>query len=187
MSFKAIPVFKKHGIDVTKIKKSYDPDSGTTEITVTIDAKTAKKIGSELEKLDTVGERYGGYIQESNERVVKESTKNVLNENEMAMSTLILIPALAGVLGLGIGNLLGQAYYEDKSLVQQVKDWWKSKKDNKAMAKIADRLKDDPEVQSFIKSPNKRGWQKMLASKLTPDEQKYVRSIYRTRFKSGQE
>ena len=65
MSFKAIPVFKKHGIDVTKIKKSYDPDSGTTEITVSMDAKTAEKIGRELEKLDTVGERYGGYIQES--------------------------------------------------------------------------------------------------------------------------
>lgn len=65
MSFKAIPVFKKHGIDVTKIKKSYDPDSGTTEITTSMDAKTAEKIGRELEKLDTVGERFGGYIQES--------------------------------------------------------------------------------------------------------------------------
>ena len=119
--------------------------------------------------------------------LINEEIKNVLNENEMAMSMSILIPALAGVLGLGVGNLIGQAYYEDKSLVQQVKDWWKSKKDNKAMTKIADRLKDDPEVQSFINKPNKRGWQKMLASKLTPEEQKYVRSIYRTRFKSGQE
>ena len=72
MSFKAIPVFKKHGIDVTKIKKSYDPDSGTTEITVSMDAKTAEKIGRELEKLDTVGERYGGYIQESKTRSLKE-------------------------------------------------------------------------------------------------------------------
>ena len=65
MSFTAIPVFKKHGIDVTKIKKSYDPDSGTTEITVSMDAKTAEKIGRELEKLDKVGESFGGYIQES--------------------------------------------------------------------------------------------------------------------------
>jgi len=119
--------------------------------------------------------------------LINEEIKNVLNENEMSMSMSILIPALAGVLGLGVGNLIGQAYYEDKSLVQQVKDWWKSKKDNKAMTKIADRLKDDPEVQSFINKPNKRGWQKMLASKLTPEEQKYVRSIYRSRFKSGQE
>jgi len=119
--------------------------------------------------------------------LIKEEIKNVLNENEMVMSTLILIPALAGVLGFGVGSLIGKALVADKSLVQQVKDWWKSKKDNKAMTKIADRLKDDPEVQSFIKSPNKRGWQKMLASKLTPEEQKYVRSIYRTRFKSGQE
>jgi hypothetical protein len=119
--------------------------------------------------------------------LINEEIKNVLNENEMAMSMSILIPALAGVLGLGVGNLIGQAYYEDKSLVQQVKDWWKSKKDNKAMTKIADRLKDDPEVQSFINKPNKRGWQKMLAAKLTPEEQKYVRSIYRSRFKSGQE
>ena len=115
--------------------------------------------------------------------IIKEEIKKVLNENEIAMSTLTLLPALSAVLGLGIGSLIGQAYYEDKSLVQQVKDWWKSKKDNEAMTKIADRLKDDPEVQAFIKSPNKRGWQKMLASKLTPEEQKYVRSIYRTRFK----
>lgn len=115
--------------------------------------------------------------------LIREEIKNILNENEMAMSMQILIPALGAVLGLGIGNLIGQAYYEDKSIAQLVKDWWKSKKDNKAMTKIADRIKDDPEVQSFIKSPNKRGWQKMLASKLTPEEQKYVRSIYRTRFK----
>ena len=86
--------------------------------------------------------------------IIKEEIKSVLNENEMAMSTLILIPALAGVLGLGVGSLIGQAYIEDKSLVQLVKDWWKSKKDNEAMTKIADRLKDDPEVQSFIKNPN---------------------------------
>ena len=116
--------------------------------------------------------------------IIKEEIKKVLNENEIAMSTLTLLPALGAMFGFGIGSLIGQAYLEDKSLVQQVKDWWKSKKDNKAMTKIADRLKDDPEVQSFIKSPNKRGWQKMLASKLTPEEQKYVRSIYRTRFKS---
>lgn len=115
--------------------------------------------------------------------LIKEEIKKVLNENEMIMSTSILLPAIGAVLGLGIGNLIGRAYLEDKSLVQQVKDWWKSKKDNEAMTKIADRLKDDPEVQSFIKSPNKRGWQKMLASKLTPEEQKYVRTIYRTRFK----
>jgi hypothetical protein len=119
--------------------------------------------------------------------LIKEEIKNVLNENEIAMATQILLPALGAVLGLGIGQLIGQAYYEDKSLVQQVKDWWKSKKDNKAMTKIADRLKDDPEVQSFINKPNKRGWQKMLATKLTPEEQKYVRSIYRSRFKSGLE
>jgi hypothetical protein len=79
MSFKAIPVFKKHGIDVTKIKKSYDPDSGTTEITVTMDAKTAKKIGSELEKLDTVGERYGGYIQESNIELIGPNIDELLD------------------------------------------------------------------------------------------------------------
>ena len=82
MSFKAIPVFKKHGIDVTKIKKSYDPDSGTTEITVSMDAKTAEKIGRELEKLDKVGESFGGYIQEGKTRTLKEEV-NSTNPTEI--------------------------------------------------------------------------------------------------------
>jgi hypothetical protein len=80
--------------------------------------------------------------------------------------------------------LISKALLDDKPIIQQVKDWWQSKQDNKTMNKIANRIKDDPEVQEFLKNPNKKGWQKMLASKLTADEQQYVRSIYRSRIKS---
>ena len=62
MSRVAVPIFKKYGIDTAKLK-SYDPDSGTTEITVTIDDKIAEKIGNELEAHPRAQDEYGGYFE----------------------------------------------------------------------------------------------------------------------------
>jgi len=114
----------------------------------------------------------------------EDEIQKELNESVETMSAVAytLLPALGALVGFPLGRLIGMALYNDKSAIQQVKDWWQSKKDNKAMNKIAARIKDDPEVVQFLENPRRRGWQKMLASKLTPEEQQYVRSIYKSRF-----
>ena len=118
-------------------------------------------------------------------QIIKEEVQKELNESaEVMNATSIILPALGVLAGIPLGVLAGKAFLHDEPIIQQIKDWWQSKQDNKAMNKIANRIKDDPEVVAFLKNPNKRGWQKMLASKLTDDEQQYVRSIYKNRIKS---
>lgn len=122
--------------------------------------------------------------------LIREEIQKELNESaEMIDATALLFPALGALFGISVATLVNYAggvdiFSDDnRTVLQKLKDWWKSKKDNRVMNKIADRIKDDPEVQEFLKKPNKDGWQKMLASKLTPQEQQYITKLYRTRFK----
>lgn len=125
-------------------------------------------------------------IKEEVRRALKENkTKTQLNEdtNAAMMMLAALLPVMGVAAGARIGTYLGSiSDYDDRGIVDRVKDWWKGLKNDRILNKIADRIKDDPEVQQFVKNPRKKGWQKMLASKLTPEEQKYVTSLFRSRF-----
>lgn len=127
-------------------------------------------------------------IREEIQKVFDEQRKSQLDEAfELTPVAMLLLPFLAAKLGSDLGMLIAVATDADVNIIQSIKDWWKSRKDDKAMNKIADRLKNDPEVQYFVdpKNQNKRGWRKMLATKLTPQEQEYIKSLYKSRFKNN--
>jgi hypothetical protein len=111
-----------------------------------------------------------------NESVVKE---NILNEDLDALG--LLIPALGALIGGGLAQLY--PYFTGRpNIYNNIKDWWNSKKDNSEMNKIANRIKNDPDVQEFLKKKNKSGWKEMLKKKLTGSELNYLNKIYRSRF-----
>jgi flagellar biosynthesis chaperone FliJ len=113
-----------------------------------------------------------------NESVVNE---NILNEDLDALG--LLIPALGAVIGGGLAQLY--PYFTGRpNIYSNIKDWWNSKKDNSEMNKIANRIKNDPDVQEFLKKKNKSGWKEMLKKKLTGSELNYINKIYRSRFNS---
>jgi hypothetical protein len=117
--------------------------------------------------------------------------KNKINESMATeIAAIILIPALfsgmtAGAIHTIAGVVDAISWGSDKvsDLVYDAQAWWKDHKDNQPINAIIKRIKKDPEVQDFIKNPNKKGWQKMLASKLTPEEQQYITKLYKARFK----
>ena len=117
--------------------------------------------------------------------------KKELNESlATEIAAIILIPALFSAMTAGaihtiasVADVISWGSDKVSDLAYDIQAWWKKNKNNQPINAIIKRIKNDPEVQEFIKDPNKKGWQKMLASKLTPEEQKYIRSIYRTRFK----
>jgi hypothetical protein len=112
------------------------------------------------------------------ESVVNE---NILNEDLDALG--LLIPALGAVIGGGLAQLY--PYFTGRpNIYSNIKDWWNSKKDNSEMNKIANRIKNDPDVQEFLKKKNKSGWKEMLKKKLTGSELNYINKIYRSRFNS---
>ena len=117
------------------------------------------------------------------QRIIKEEVDNVLMEGLLDSMPLMLSPIGQQ---MGLTSLLGRVLDfsdDDRSLKQRIEAWWQSRKDDKVLNKIAARIKDDPEVQTFVRQPYKKGWKKMLASKLTPEEQRYVNLLYRQRFR----
>jgi len=139
-------------------------------------------------------EKYKDSLREivSEPDVIKfKIVKKELNESlATEIATMILIPALFSAMTAGaihtiasVADVISWGSDKVSDLAYDIQAWWKKHKNNQPINAIIKRIKNDPEVQEFIKDPNKKGWQKMLASKLTPEEQKYIRSIYRTRFK----
>jgi hypothetical protein len=111
-----------------------------------------------------------------NESVIKE---NILKEDLDALG--LLIPALGALIGGGLAQLYPY-FTGSPNIYSNIKDWWNSKKDNSEMNKIANRIKNDPDVQEFLKKKNKSGWKEMLKKKLTGSELNYLNKIYRSRF-----
>jgi len=108
-------------------------------------------------------------------------SESIINEDVTIFSAAI--SAVLGIAaGIGVVNLLGVLGIVGVAKLSNLIDIWKSYKDDKNMKAIVDRLKNDSEVQAYIKNTNKPGWQKMLATKLKPEEVKYLKQIYKTKF-----
>jgi hypothetical protein len=99
--------------------------------------------------------------------------KDLIVENPTV--DLIALSTFAAVLGWGVGTVAGE-------LINRGLDWWDDYKDDKNVNKIINRIKGDPEVQEFVKNPNKRGWREMLKKKLSPNEQNYIKRLYKDSF-----
>jgi hypothetical protein len=121
-------------------------------------------------------------------KLVKESLEENINESFLENEIILLLPFI-GVLGYELGIFIGDLYthtnysYDEESLLYRIKRFFKENKENRIIQKIAKRLKNDQDVQEFINKPNKSGWQKMLESKLLPEELEYLKRIYRSHFK----
>jgi hypothetical protein len=121
-----------------------------------------------------------------------QKQKTQINENIDPATAALLIQV-----GTLVGGALGAAaaFYkassnlsmDDRSMVQKVKDWWKSRKDTAAIEAIVKRLNKDPEVVEFVKNKNKTGWRELLKKKLTGNEVEYINKVYRTRIKGEEQ
>lgn len=78
---------------------------------------------------------------------------------------------------------LETSYGDDRSIFQIIKDDIKGFFKDKKLKKIAEKYKNDEEIQEYVKNPNKKGWRKMLETKLEPEEVQYINSLTRTYFK----
>lgn len=57
----AVNVFKKHGIDQSKLNREYDANEGIVEFVVYLEDALVDKISKELEAADNGKGEYGGY------------------------------------------------------------------------------------------------------------------------------
>ena len=57
----AVNVFKKHGIDQSKLNREYDANEGIVEFIVNLEDALVDKISEELEAADKGKGKYGGY------------------------------------------------------------------------------------------------------------------------------
>ena len=74
-----------------------------------------------------------------------------------------------------------------ESLKDVIKSNFQEWKRNKEVQKISSKLQQDPEIQEFLNLPpdqQKGKWRKLVASKLTDEELKHLRSISRQMVKN---
>jgi hypothetical protein len=82
-----------------------------------------------------------------------------------------------------LGTEDGQDFQNSPSWKDQYKKW----QSDKAVTKIVSRLQDDDDIKEFLLLPRtkQRGeWQKLIASKLTDSELKYLKKINKGPFYS---
>ena len=71
---------------------------------------------------------------------------------------------------------------EAENLKDVIKSNFKEWKNNRQVQKIVSKLQQDPEIQEFLNLPpdqQKGKWRKLVASKLTDEELRHLRSISR--------
>lgn len=118
------------------------------------------------------------------ENFVAESEAETINEDSASMLYAILTAANATAM---ISYALHSAGGGDPiTPIQDLKNWWAKRKKDKAVQSIVDKLKDDPDVATFmsLSSSAQRGkWYKLIEPKLSDEEKKYLRSITKSDFK----
>lgn len=117
--------------------------------------------------------------------IIREEIQQ-LNENEVNLTAHAIATigaAIAPWIGIGIGG--GIVHLRDKygsvskGLVSVAKNMWTDYKNDKKLKEILLKLKGDEELKPFLKDPRKRGIRKVLATKLSEDEMKYLNKITR--------
>jgi hypothetical protein len=112
--------------------------------------------------------------------IIRESSEPI---NEDAMTAILMLQA--AMVG---GQLALLANKVDFHPIDDLKDWWREHKRDKAVQSILDKLKDDQDVIEFLQLPKSKQegqWKKLIAPKLNADELKYINSISRDRVKTG--
>jgi hypothetical protein len=115
--------------------------------------------------------------------IIREEIQQ-LNESDLTAYAIATIGvAIAPWIGIGIGggvaHLIDKYGSVSKGLVAVAKNMWTEYKDDKKMKEILLKLKGDEELKPFLKDPRKKGIRKVLATKLSADEIKYLNRITR--------
>jgi len=108
--------------------------------------------------------------------VVKES---LIKEDIDTMYLVVALIAQLGVLGQLGFNHIGD-YERRLGPIDSIKQWWKDKKDDKAVKSIIAKIKSDPEMIEFFKlsqNQQKGKFRKLIATKLSGDEIQYLNRI----------
>jgi hypothetical protein len=121
--------------------------------------------------------------------IIREEVRKSINTesyetpiNEDVVSSIVLLNALIVALA-SVVRMSGQSpaqFFNPKKLINWVKDNWRYYTKLKPILK---KLDSDPEVQNFVKSDptnqysNHPGFHKLIKSKLTNDELKYLKQI----------
>lgn len=112
--------------------------------------------------------------------IIRESAEPI---NEDAMTAILMLQA--AMVGGQIAMLANRVDFHP---IDDLKDWWREHKRDKAVQSILDKLKDDQDVIEFLQLPKSKQegqWKKLIAPKLNADELKYINSISRDRVKTG--
>jgi hypothetical protein len=108
--------------------------------------------------------------------VVKES---LIKEDIDTMYLVVALIAQLGVIGQLGFNHIGD-YERRLGPIDSIKQWWKDKKDDKAVKSIIAKIKSDPEMIEFFKlsqNQQKGKFRKLIATKLSGDEIQYLNRI----------
>jgi hypothetical protein len=121
-----------------------------------------------------------------NENIDNES--NRVNESLGSLSLLAASVFFTAITMAASAAAATNAHYlsshvEPRSVWQIIKDDIAGFFKDKKLKKIAEKYKNDEEIQEYVKNPNKKGWRKMLETKLEPEEVQYINSLTRTYFK----
>ena len=113
--------------------------------------------------------------------------ENTINEGLGTISLLAATTFFSVMMMVGAAAASAKTHggtsYDDRSPLEIIKDDIAGFFKDKKLKKIADKYKDDPEIMEYVSDPKKKGWRKMLETKLEPDEIQYINSLTRTYFK----
>lgn len=115
----------------------------------------------------------------------KSIDEAILTEDIDSLYLAAILVAQAAMLGGNLAMLAGK-HIDSKGVfpnIDDVKRWWKNRKDDKAVKSIIAKIKSDPEMIEFFKmsQTQQRGkFRKLVASKLSGEELQYLNRINKT-------
>lgn len=118
---------------------------------------------------------------------IVESSKAESNNINESIGSLSIIAASAFftaiIMAASAKAHLENSTEDNRSAWQIIKDDIYSFFKDRKLKSIAEKHKNDAEIQEYVKNPNKKGWRKMLETKLDQEEIQYINSLTRTYFK----
>ena len=100
----------------------------------------------------------------------EEINENVAEIITLTSEMIVIICQLIALAGFCV-------IAKEEGMFDEIKYWWRDKK----IRKVAKRLAEDSEVKAFLDQPKskQKGWKKLIETKLTDEEKKYLHSISR--------
>ena len=111
--------------------------------------------------------------------------EQILTEDIHSLYLAAILVTQAAMLSGGLAMLAGK-HIDSKGVfpnIDDVKRWWKNRKDDKPVKSIIAKIKSDPEMIEFFKmsQTQQRGkFKKLVASKLSGEELQYLNRINKT-------